>query len=104
MRSIVLGKQNRPVEFDAKASLSAADTGLARVDHLSWETFHEGKDLTAHAEASRGHHGLYHAMMLADASRESRGYLKQCGIRFAGKPAWATDRVESLTIPPTHPR
>lgn len=45
VRPIVRGKQNEPVEFGAKLSVSLDDNGFASVDHLSWDAFHEGLDL-----------------------------------------------------------
>ncbi len=46
-RPIVRGKLNKPVEFGAKLSASLTGDGLARVDHIRWEAFHEGGDLKA---------------------------------------------------------
>ena len=44
VRPIVRGKLNKPVEFGSKLSVSLTGEGLARVDHLSWDAFHEGLD------------------------------------------------------------
>jgi len=43
VRPIVRGKQNKPVEFGAKLSVSLTGDGFARVDHLRWDAFHPRK-------------------------------------------------------------
>jgi hypothetical protein len=53
VRPIVRGKQNKPVEFGAKLSVSLDGDGFARVDHLRWDAFHEGLDLKSQVEAYR---------------------------------------------------
>jgi hypothetical protein len=42
---------NEPAEFGAKLSVSLSGGGLAHVDHLRWDAFHEGLDLPAQVEA-----------------------------------------------------
>jgi hypothetical protein len=89
VRPIVRGKQNKPVEFGAKLSVSLDGDGFARVDHLRWDAFHEGLDLTSQIEAYHERTGHYPEKVLADplyGTRENRHYLKQKGIHFAGKP------------------
>ncbi len=89
VRPIVRGKVNKSVEFGAKLSVSLTDTGLARVDHLRWDAFHEGLDLESQVEAYRKRNGYYPASVLGDpiySTRDNRRYLKQRGIHFAGKP------------------
>jgi IS5 family transposase len=89
VRPIVRGKLNKPVEFGAKLSVSLTHTGLAHVDHLRWDAFHEGKDLESQVEAYRKRQGYYPESVLADplyGTRANRKYLKEKGIRFAGKP------------------
>ena len=51
VRPIVRGKQNKPVELGAKLSVSLTGDGLAHVDHLRWDAFHEGLDLVSQVEA-----------------------------------------------------
>lgn len=46
-RPIIRGKQSKSVEFGAKLSVSLSGQGLARVDRLCWDAFHEGLDLKA---------------------------------------------------------
>ena len=89
VRPIVRGKVNKSVEFGAKLSVSLTDTGLARVDHLRWDAFHEGLDLQSQVEAYHERSGYYPVRVLGDpiyGTRENRRYLKQLGIHFAGKP------------------
>ncbi len=89
VRPIVRGKQNKPVEFGAKLSVSLDGDGFARVDHLRWDAFHEGLDLKSQVEAYHERTGHYPEKVLADplyGTRENRRYLKEKGIHFAGKP------------------
>ena len=96
VRPIVRGKQDKPVEFGAKLSVSLTCDGLAHVDHLRWDAFHEGLDLVAQVEAYRERHGHYPERVLADpvyGTRANRDALKQRGIHFAGKPLGRPPRV-----------
>jgi len=96
VRPIVRGKQNKPVEFGAKLSVSLTGEGLARVDHLRWDAFHEGGDLKSQVEAYRARYGTYPESVLGDpiyGTRENRRYLKHRGIRFAGKPLGRPKKV-----------
>ncbi len=89
MRPIVRGKVNKSVEFGSKLSVSLTDAGLARVDHLRWDAFHEGLDLQSQVEAYRERTGYYPESVLGDTiygMRDNRRRLKKLGIRFAGKP------------------
>ena len=96
VRLIVRGKLDRPVEFGARLSVSLSDEGLARVDPLRWDAFHEGADLQAQVEACRQRYGVSPEVVLGDTiygTRDNRRYLKQCGIRFAGKPLGRPKKV-----------
>ncbi len=89
VRPIVRGKVNKAVEFGSKLSVSLTDAGLARVDHLRWDAFHEGLDLQSQVEAYRERMGYYPESVLGDpiyGTRDNRRRLKKLGIRFAGKP------------------
>lgn len=89
VRPIVRGKLNNPVEFGAKLSVSLTGDGLAHVDYLRWDAFHEGLDLIGQVEAYLARYGHYPERVLADplyGTRANRAYLKQHGIHFAGKP------------------
>lgn len=89
VRPMVRGKLDKPVEFGAKLSVSLTGDGLAHVDYLRWDAFHEGLDLASQVEAYRDRCGHYPERVLADplyGTRANREYLKQRGIQFAGKP------------------
>jgi len=89
VRPIIRGKLGKPVEFGAKLSVSLSDEGLACVDHLRWDAFHEGHDLVSQVEAYRARYGVYPKVVLGDplyGTRDNRRYLNKKGIRFAGKP------------------
>ena len=96
VRPIVRGKVDKPTEFGAKLSVSLSAGGVARVDHLRWDAFHEGHDLPSQVEAYREHHGFYPEVVLGDTiygSRDNRRYLKDRGIRFTGKPLGRPKKV-----------
>ncbi len=89
VRPIIRGKQNKKTEFGAKISASLTDKGLAHIDNLSWTAFNEGKDLRAQVESYAARLGYYPESVHADpiyGTRKNRAYLKEKGIRFAGKP------------------
>ena len=89
VRPIIRGKLDKPVEFGAKLSVSLNGDGLACVDHLRWDAFHEGHDLESQVEVYRSRHGHYPEVVLGDplyGTRDNRRYLNSRGIRFAGKP------------------
>ena len=89
VRPIIRGKQDKPVEFGAKLSVSLSGDGIACVDQLRWDAFHEGGDLESQVEAYKARYGVYPEAVLGDpvyGTRDNRRYLKSRGIRFAGKP------------------
>ncbi len=89
VRPIIRGKLDRSVEFGSKLSVSLTGEGIACVDHLRWNAFHEGNDLISQVQAFRSRYGHYPEAVLGDpiyGTRANRTYLKQRGIRFAGKP------------------
>jgi IS5 family transposase len=96
VRPIIRGKLALPVEFGAKLSVSLSGEGLACVDHLRWDAFHEGQDLQSQVEAYRARYGRYPEVVLGDpvyGTRDNRQYLKALGIRFAGKPLGRSKKV-----------
>ena len=96
VRPIIRGKLDKPVEFGAKLSVSLTGEGLACVDHLRWNAFHEGQDLQSQVEAYRARYGRYPEVVLGDpiyGTRDNRHYLKGLGIRFAGKPLGRPKKV-----------
>jgi len=89
VRPIVRGKQHKSTEFGAKINVSLDVDGLARIDRHSWDAFHEGNDLPEQVQSYQDRYGYYPEVVMADAiygTRSNRAYLKEKGIRFAGKP------------------
>lgn len=96
VRPIIRGKLNKSVEFGSKLSVSLTSEGIARVDYLRWDAFHEGHDLPRQVEDYRTRYGHYPQAVLGDpiyGTRANRHYLKQRGIRFAGKPLGRPKKV-----------
>jgi len=88
VRPIVRGRLGHPVEFGAKFSVALVD-GIACVDVLRWDAFHEAGDLISQCQAYRARYGSYPAKVLADGvygTRANRRWLKARGIAFGGKP------------------
>jgi len=88
VRPIVRGKAGKNVEFGAKISLSLTD-GFSFVDHLSWDSFNEAKDLIPQIKKYKERNGYYPASVHADKiyqNRDNRKFCKEHGIRITGKP------------------
>ncbi len=88
VRPIIRGKLNKAVEFGAKLSVSLTEQGLAKVDHIRWHAFNESTDLEPQVEAYRERYGYYPEVVVADpvyGTQKNRAYLKNKGIRYAGK-------------------
>lgn len=84
VRPILRGKQNARVEFGAKLGVSL-DNGFACINHLSWNAYHEGKDLINQVEQYYGLHGYYPDLVQVDkaySTRENRNWLKERNIRI----------------------
>lgn len=89
VRPIVRGKQHKPTEFGAKINVSMDGDGIATVDHFSWDAFNESQNLIEQVEAYKIRYGYYPEVVLADpiyGTRDNRAWLKDKGIRYAGKP------------------
>ena len=98
VRPIVRGKVSKSVEFGAKLGVSLDQNGIACVDHFSWDAYHEGRDLPEQVEAYKNRHGHYPEKLLADpayGTRENRKFLKDKGVRFAGKPLGRPPKIAS---------
>jgi hypothetical protein len=86
IRPIVRGKTNANVEFGAKLTISVVD-GYVYQEKLSWEAYHEGKDLIDHLQQYKKRFGYYPEAVLADKiyqNRENRAFCKEHGIRMSG--------------------
>lgn len=88
VRPILRGKQNARVEFGSKLGVSL-DNGFAYVNNLSWNAYHEGKDLIHQVECYFKIHGYYPDLVLVDkaySTRENRKWLSERHIRITAKP------------------
>jgi hypothetical protein len=88
VRPILRGKQNRRVEFGSKLGVGL-DNGFALLNHLSWEAYHEGKDLIPQVEQYYEIHGYYPDLVQVDkaySTRENRMWLKERNIRITAAP------------------
>lgn len=88
VRPMVRGKAGTNVEFGAKISLSLTD-GFSFIDHLSWNSFNEAKDLIPQIKKYKERNGHYPASVHADKiyqNRENRKFCKENNIRITGKP------------------
>ena len=84
VRPILRGKQNARVEFGSKLGVSL-DNGFALLNYLSWDDYHEGKDLRNQVEEYHRIHGHYPDLVQVDkaySTRENRKWLKEKNIRI----------------------
>lgn len=96
VRPMVRGKAHKAVEFGAKLSVSLTSQGIAGVDRIRWDAYHEGLDLPAQVEIYKERYGHYPEVVLGDplyGTRDNRRYLKARRIRFAGKPLGRPPKV-----------
>ncbi len=88
VRPILRGKQNARVEFGSKLGVSL-DNGFAYINTLSWNAYHEGKDLIMQVENYFKIHGYYPELVLVDkaySTRENRKWLQERNIRITAPP------------------
>lgn len=84
VRPILRGKQNARVEFGAKLGVGL-DNGFACLNKLSWNAYHEGKDLIPQVMEYFKIHGYYPDLVQVDkaySTRENRKWLKERNIRI----------------------
>ena len=88
VRPILRGKEKSRVEFGSKLGVSL-DNGFARINTLSWDAYHEGKDLISQVESYFEIHGYYPELVLVDKAyhtRKNRLWLSEKGIRITAEP------------------
>ena len=88
VRPIVRGKQGKPVEFGSKLGLSLID-GYMTNETLSWDAYHESKDLQKQAETYKLLLGYFPELIQADkiyATNENRTWCKERNIRLTATP------------------
>lgn len=87
IRPIVRGKTKAPVEFGAKFDLSIDDSGLGRIEKISYDAYNESTVLVEAVERFRVRTGHYPERLLADQiyrTRNNRKFCKLHGIRLSG--------------------
>ena len=87
LRPIVRGKTKAPVEFGAKFDLSLDDSGLGRIEKISYDAYNESTVLIEAVERFRERTGHYPERLLADQiyrTRANRSFCKTHGIRLSG--------------------
>ena len=87
IRPIVRGKAAAPVEFGAKLDLSIDESGLARLERLSFDAYNESDVLIGAIERYKERTGHYPERALADKIYRNRNNLAYCrlhGIRLSG--------------------
>ena len=87
LRPIVRGKTKAPVEFGAKFDLSIDDSGLGRIEKISYDAYNESTVLVEAVERFRERTGYYPERLLADQiyrTRDNRNFCKLHGIRLSG--------------------
>jgi transposase, IS5 family len=96
VRPMVRGKARTNVEFGAKVAISLVN-GYVRMEHLSWDGFHEGQTLKDAVDAYHARYGCYPEAVLADRAyrnRENLRYCKERGIRLSGPPLGRPSQAE----------
>lgn len=86
VRPIIRGKQNAPVEFGAKVSISLVG-GYSFIDKIGWDNYSEAGLLPQVIESYRRRFGHYPKAVLADKlyrNRDNLRYCKERGIRLSG--------------------
>ena len=88
IRPIVRGKAKSPVEFGAKLDLSVDETGMCRIEKLSFDAYNESAVLKTAIANYRERTGHYPERILVDQiyrNRENISYCSNLGIRLSGK-------------------
>lgn len=88
IRPIVRGKAKSPVEFGAKLDLSVDETGMCRIEKLSFDAYNESAVLKTALQNYRERTGHYPERVLVDQiyrNRENISYCSNLGIRLSGK-------------------
>lgn len=88
IRPIVRGKAKSPVEFGAKLDLSVDETGMCRIEKLSFDAYNESSVLKTAIANYKDRTGHYPERVLVDQiyrNRENISYCSNLGIRLSGK-------------------
>ncbi len=88
IRPIVRGKAKSPVEFGAKLDLSVDETGMCRIEKLSFDAYNESAVLKTAIENYKQRTGHYPERVLVDQiyrNRDNIAFCNNLGIRLSGK-------------------
>ena len=88
IRPIVRGKARSPVEFGAKLDLSVDETGMCRLEKLSFDAYNESAVLKTAIDNYKQRTGHYPERVLVDQiyrNRENITFCSNLGIRLSGK-------------------
>ena len=88
IRPIVRGKAKTPTEFGAKLDLSVDESGMSRIEKLSFDAYNEGSVLQTAVEKYKQRTGHYPERVLADLiyrNQNNMMFCKRMGIRLSGK-------------------
>ena len=88
IRPIIRGKAKSPVEFGAKLDLSVDETGMCRIEKLSFDAYNESAVLKTAIANYKDRTGHYPERVLVDQiyrNRENISYCSNLGIRLSGK-------------------
>ena len=99
LRPIVRGKTKAPVEFGAKFDLSVDETGMGRIEKISYEAYNESTVLLEAIERYKKRTGQYPERVLVDQiyrTRENRSFCKLHGIRLSGPKLGRPSLVKQL--------
>ena len=88
IRPIVRGKAKSPVEFGAKLDLSVDETGMCRLEKLSFDAYNESAVLKTAIENYKQRTGHYPERVLVDQIYRNRDNITFCsglGIVFPAR-------------------
>ncbi|MBP5433032.1 transposase, partial [Ruminococcus sp.] len=88
IRPIVRGKAKSPVEFGAKLDLSVDETGMCRIEKLSFDAYNESGVLKSAIENYKQRTGHYPERVLVDQiyrNQDNITFCSELGIRLSGK-------------------
>lgn len=88
IRPIVRGKAKSPVEFGAKLDLSVDETGMCRIEKLSFDAYNESAVLKSAIDNYKQRTGHYPERVLVDQiyrNRDNITFCSELGIRLSGK-------------------
>lgn len=98
VRPMVRGKASAKTEFGSKLTLSLIN-GYSILEKLSWDAYHEGRDLIEIVKGYKKAFGYYPKEVAVDKifmGRENRKSLKELGIKLIGRPLGRPPKGETF--------